>query len=219
MKIDTLIFSQYRSGTNFFKSLVNQNSDLNIGNLNQRATEDFPSLQEWAKMKRTTHFVIDPKTLYAIDPKTLCTAKKYIYFIRKNVIRHAISKFINSLSNAPKKHKQGAEYTQLLKSLVEKADEHVAKIDQICKSIIKDHRSIKAFLLKHNLSPYTCYYEDFCACPEEMVENVLKYFDQDVPLKIKPSTTLSQSTHYHEQLEELYLKQFPFDKALHWRGK
>ena len=208
MKIDTLIFSQYRSGTNYFKTLISQNSDLNVHNINLVHIENNIPIEEWIRdIKKTTHFVIDQKTLYRVDPELLLTAKKYIYYIRKNVIRHAISMYINALTDAPYKSLEKPGHMQLLKTLVENADESLKIIHDLCGSIIKRHRRINEFLLKYNLSPYTCYYEDFCEHPEKIAD-VLKYLDQEVPMKIKPSSMISQSTHYHKQLEELYRKQF-----------
>ena len=204
-KINTLVFSQARSGTGFMKSLINQNSNLNMHNINTSYLERGMTLSEWFTAKKTNNFMIYPELLTLLPKRLVLGAEKHVYFIRKDIVAQSVSRVIADVIGY-RKHLEipEPEQTQLLEKCVEDP-RTLEKIYQVYTKYVMGHTFCQKVIDFYNLAPYILYYEDLCEFPKRKTSELFKYLGVNVSAsEIKPPDIQRQTTPYNEKLINRY---------------
>ena len=204
-KINILAVSQARSGTGYFKSLINHNSNLNMHNINTFYLREGMTLSEWFTVKKTNNFMIYPELLTLLPKRLVLGAEKHVYFIRKNIVAQSVSRVIADVIGY-RKHLEipESEQTQRLEQCFEDP-QTLEKIYQVYTKYVMGHAFYQKVIAFYNLAPYILYYEDLCEFPKRKIPELFKYLGVNVSAsEIKPPDIQRQTTLYNQKLINIY---------------
>ena len=204
-KINILVFGQARGGTGFMKSLINQNSNLNMHNINTSFLQRGITLQDWFSLKNTDNFVIFPDILTILSKNLILGAEKYVYYIRKDLVAHSVSRVIAGIIGY-RKNEEIPEPKKI--ENLEKLKENpltLEKIHSTYSKLLCGHIFYQQFIEHHRLNPYILYYGDLDTSPKQKTSETLKYFGVNVSAsEIKPPNIQRQTTSYNQKLINMY---------------
>lgn len=205
IKINTLVFTQPRSGTGFMKSLINKNSNLNMHNINTSYLEQEMTLSDWFSLKNTNNFMIFPDILTILSKNLILGAEKYIYYIRKDLVAQSVSRIIAGVIGY-RKHLEIPE-PERTKALEKLSGDSLTpfQIHGVYTRIIFGHLFYQQLIDSCSLDPYVLYYENLCSFPMQRTSDLLRYLDVHIPIsEIKLPTSEAQTSPYNEKLINRY---------------
>ena len=204
-KINILAVSQARSGTGYFKSLINHNSDLNMHNINTFYLKEGMTLAEWFTVKKTDNFMIYPELLTLLPKHLFLGAEKHVYFLRKDIVAQSVSRVIADVIGY-RKHLEipEPEQTQGLEKCLEDP-RTLEKIYHVYTKYVMGHAFYQKIIAFYKLAPYISYYEELCEFPQRKTSELFKYLGVNVSAsEIKPPNIQRQTTPYNEKLINRY---------------